>query len=193
MMIVHKVSRDVDGQQTEQMIAYLLPAGETDVWQFIHDATVDYCCATDEGQQKFSAGKMLSYNDFLDFVPDDFCKKHKFDVLRLDNVAVAIDGSMCLRDRAGIAYQIQQYEAQLDRQAKLNRLIPKFARELDSMDTKVKFPQVHHWGLVKLTTTAVKLAEDYIDTGALNFRYFFEQQMAEMTTPKSAQRGEAQA
>lgn len=191
-MIVHKVSRDVDGQQITQMIAYLLPKGEVDVWQYIHDATIDYCC-TEEGQQKFAAGQMLTYIDFLDNVPDEICKKRGLNVMRLDNEALSIDGNICLRDRSDIAYQIKRHEAQLDRQAKLRCLIPRFARELDSMDTKVKFPRISCWGLTKLTTTAVKLAEDYIDTGALNFRYFFEQRMAELTAPKSKRSDEAQA
>lgn len=191
-MIVHKVNREVEGQQITQMIAYLLPKGEVDMWQYIHDATVDYCC-TEEGQQKFAAGKMLTYADFLDNVPDNICENCGFTMLRLDNEALSIDGNICLRDRSDIAYQIKRHEAQLDRQAKLRCLIPRFARELDSMDTKVKFPQISRWGLAKLTTTAVKLAEDYIDTGALNFRYFFEQQMAELTVPKSKRSGEAQA
>lgn len=179
-MIVHKVSREVDGQQITQMIAYLLPEGEVDIWQYIHDATVDFCC-TEEGQQKFAAGKMLTYADFLDYVPDDICKNHGLNVIRLDNEAIAIDGRINLRDRADIAYQMQQHEAQLDRQAKLRCLIPRFARQLDSMDTEKQFPQIRLWDLVKLTTTAVNLAEDYIDTGAREFPYFFEQRMAELT------------
>lgn len=111
MLIFHIVKHVVEGVETSVHVAYDAPQN-CDIVQLIHDAALDYLIATHRIDDEVTG---MSYMDFIQHVPNEFCERYGFRKLILDDVAKSSNGeSLCftphearrqLRDHQRATYQ----------------------------------------------------------------------------------------
>lgn len=190
MRVIHDVARTVGDSTVSQVVIYEFAQAQTDYWQHIHDAVIDYC-TTPEGRQRVANGQMLTYGDFLDYVPDDFCQKHGFERTFAATEARHLDGQQTLIDRRDMTHWLHQHDREQERRTKLKKVLPRVTAEMNR--ARESIPKMSDWSFTRLATTAVRLAEDYVDNDLSGLRDFVEQRLEQLTTPKPAQKDEAQA
>lgn len=190
IMFIHEVARPVGDSTVSQVVIYEFAHEPVDFWQCISDAITDYCL-TPAGRQRFADGQMLTYNDFLDYVPNELCQKHGFSRVMASAEAKHIDGQDALVHRCGLTSYIRRQEQEQERQTKIKKALPRVTAEMTRV--KESIPRMSDWSFTRMTTTAVRLAEEYVDNDLYGLREFVEQRLEQLAKPRPAQTSEAQA
>lgn len=190
MRIIHDVTRTVGDSTVSQVVLYEFMQQPTEYFQHIHDTVMDYC-TTPEGRQRVANGQMLTYGDFLDYVPDDFCRKHGFERTFASAEARHIDGQQMLIDRRDMAHWLHQHDQEQERRANLEKVFPRVTAEMNRM--RENFPKMFDWSFTKMATTAVRLTEEYVDNDLSGLHDFVELRLEQLAAPKSTPKNKAQA
>lgn len=190
MRIIHDVARTVGDNTASEVVLYEFAQEPVDMWQNIHDAIIDYC-ATPEGRQRVADGQMLTYGDFLDFVPNEFCKKHGFERIFASAEAAHYDSQRRIMYHRSMAHYFRQLDQAQERQDRLKKVLPVVAAELNRV--RESNPKLSAWSFAKMTTTAVRLTEEYVDNDLSGLRDFVELRLEQLTSRKSTRKSEAPA
>lgn len=190
MRIIHDVARTVDGNTVSQVVLYEFTQDPVDYWQNIHDAIADYC-VTPEGRQRVANGQMLTYGDFLDFVPDEFCRKHGFERVVVSAAAVHYKEQQLLIDRRGLTSYLRQRDQDQERITSIHLAITPIARVMMEMQHHTN--KIDRWGFSRVAQAAIQWSTEYVDSGESDMRGFVRRKLDALGAPKSTQKGEVQA
>ena len=190
MRIIHNVARTVGDNTASEVVLYEFAGEVNDFWQHIHDAIMDYC-TTPEGRQRVADGHMATYDDFLDFVPDEFCKKHGFDRILVSAEAKHYDSQQQILSIRSILYYLHQLDRAQTREEIIQYTIPPLAKMMEEMQSRAS--KIDKWGFTKIARTAIHWSTEYVDRGESDLRGFVQRKLDELETPKSTKKSNAQA
>lgn len=182
MQIIHRVDRHDNGNMKSEVVVYNFQQSPTDIWQRIHDAILDYC-TTPEGRQRAESGGMTTYDDFLDFVPDDICNRHGLERIMASNVAQHIPTQAIVVDKREIVRTLRQLDREQEREEAIQRIIPQLAKAMADMQSLA--PKTDKWSFWQIANTSVKWSVEYVDSGESDLRGFVRRKLDALTAPKS--------
>lgn len=188
-MFIHEVARPVGKTMVSQMVLYNFLTAQNDLWQSIHDAIMDYC-TTPEGRQRVANGQMMTYADFLDYVPAETCKKHGFERILASAEAKHYDGQQPMIDKRDMVYFLQQRDQAQEREAEIQRIVPQLAKAMADMRSA---PKMDKWSFWQIANAAIQWSTEYVDSGESDLRGFVRRKLDALAAPKPAKKGEVQA
>ena len=157
MLIKHRVKHDIEGVENPVYVAYDAPQ-DCDITQLIHDAALDYSLATCQTGDTVTG---MSYIDFIERVPNEFCEKYGFRKIVMDDTTQTIPGENICLTAHEVKRQLADRKKAASQNAALHKAFSAFGRRLEPALRK---NPADRWTFYHITKWMLAWSEEFADT-----------------------------